>query len=1146
MRLAPGAQVDRYVVEGLLGSGGMAEVYAVRHASLGSRAALKVMTVRSAALAGRMLREGRAQASVQHPNLVAVLDLLEVDGAPALVMERVDGPTLAQLITDGALSLPRIERLVRGMMLGLHAAHARSIVHRDLKPSNVLVAPGDLPRIADFGLATAMAEEPDGPLTRPGIALGTPAYMAPEQHEDAHRVDTRADIFALGVVMYEMFAGHAPAAGCGVVAAWQKMTQKRWRPLSEVVSGLPGRIESAIAWALEPERDQRAPSVAALWERWFEEDFPADLSAGVSVVQATASSRESEPPSSIIPRAGGELLGREQDLHALQDLLEAGGGLVTVVGTAGVGKTRLSIEVANRWLEAHKPAIWVDLQAASDEQDLAQRVAWLLQDGDASPSALARALRRCGPLLLVLDNFEHLPRSAAHLLLQWLSAAPSLRALVTSRHALGLPGETTVEVLPLLLPASPEEVEGSIVWKLFAASAPPRVLDGIEPARLHSLLQELDGLPLALELAAARLEVLTVDELEQRLGDRFALLSDPGSSSARHSALYDAIDSSWSLLGEPERQGLAQLSAFVAPFTLEAAEAVLALPVPVLDALHNLVRRSLVHRKGGWFRLLRSVRDFAERKLTAEDKRALWGRHAAWFASVSLRWQRRQVMGTELAHRSLAEASPELGAVLERVVRDPAPEARAVEDALMCASGRAFLFNMMGPTEGALRVIELARSLPDLNDATHQGHLDMRLMQALAIRRTGRVEESRALLRELIAGGLPDDMMATACAQLADLAEGPRDGEAMELYQRALAVADPSQVSLVASCHAAVAMALASHDRYDEASVWLDKALALAPPDDLTAALEVQKARAWIATNRDDFPEGLAAYQQVRAMATRRHDARGMFYATGQLGILAEGMGDLPAAERYLAEAAAGMEDQGDTLFVGYWRAYHGRVLLALGRVEEGEAELVSVLHEVKGLDPSLRSTFALAAGFAAARTRPEEAERWGLEAAEKPQVNHLPGLIARGFAAAREGDRSSAGQLAAEARAALPALADVATRALARRLVEELEGNAAAWQIARDGTWVEPPGSARISLQGANARIVRCLAQRALDKPGEPIDLEGLFEAGWPGEHILPAAAGNRVRVALSTLRRQGLAEIIERWEGGWRLQPAVVVKLA
>ncbi|MEQ1505830.1 MAG: serine/threonine-protein kinase, partial [Myxococcota bacterium] len=261
MGLEPGTRVDRYVVEGLLGSGAMADVYAVRHVTLGAPMALKILRLRAPQLVGRMVREGRAQARLQHPNVVAVVDLFEIDGAPGLLMERVDGPTLAQALAAGPLPVERVERIARGLMAGLDAAHRLGVVHRDLKPANILLAPGDVARISDFGLATALTDDGEPGLTRPGTAIGTPAYMAPEQHEDAHSVDVRADVFALGVVLYELLSGSAPAAGANLVAAWHKMTQRSWKPVAVAVPGVPERIDRAVTWALEPDRDQRAPTV---------------------------------------------------------------------------------------------------------------------------------------------------------------------------------------------------------------------------------------------------------------------------------------------------------------------------------------------------------------------------------------------------------------------------------------------------------------------------------------------------------------------------------------------------------------------------------------------------------------------------------------------------------------------------------------------------------------------------------------------------------------------------------------------------------------------------------------------------------------------------------------------------------------------
>jgi hypothetical protein len=239
------------------------------------------------------------------------------------------------------------------------------------------------------------------------------------------------------------------------------------------------------------------------------------------------------------------------------------------------------------------------------------------------------------------------------------------------------------------------------------------------------------------------------------------------------------------------------------------------------------------------------------------------------------------------------------------------------------------------------------------------------------------------------------------------------------------------------------------------------------------------------------------------------------------------------------------MEEEGDTLFAAYWEAHRGRALIELGRYDEGEAEVVSVLLGGETLEPDLRSLFAMAVALAAARTRPQDAARWASELRESSPVRDLPELLARGFAAAAAGDRPTAARIAAEAQLVVPQVVDYASFRLAEKLAQELEGRASAWRIACDGSWVEPPGGERTALHGANARIVLCLARRRVDEPGEAVDIEGLFEAGWPGEKILPAAAGNRVRVALSTLRRQGMAEIIERSEGGWRLLPGVVVQI-
>ncbi len=209
--LAAGARVgERFIVEGLVSEGGTAAVYRVRHTRLGTLYALKLLTPRSPLPTERLLREGRIQATLQHPCIVNVLDVVDVDGGYGLVMEYVDGPTLAAI----GVTLPFSDtQLVFADILGAVAsAHEIDILHRDLKPQNVLMAPvsgGWLPKVADFGIAR-LARDAAVSSTRIGFGMGTPGYVAPEQRRDAAAVDARADIYSLGVLYYEMLAGRLP------------------------------------------------------------------------------------------------------------------------------------------------------------------------------------------------------------------------------------------------------------------------------------------------------------------------------------------------------------------------------------------------------------------------------------------------------------------------------------------------------------------------------------------------------------------------------------------------------------------------------------------------------------------------------------------------------------------------------------------------------------------------------------------------------------------------------------------------------------------------------------------------------------------------------------------------------------------------
>jgi len=270
MDLPTGTAIDgRYVVTGQLGRGAMATVYRVRHAELGTVHALKVLDSTSPDLERRLLVEGRAQAALRHPNVVAVTDVVRVDGAPGLVMELVEGPTLEQVLARGSLTVPEVDELARGLFAGVAAAHDAELVHRDLKPGNILLAVGDgvTPRVTDFGLAKLLTDGGDT-ATRSGATLGTPAYMAPEQVRSSRDVDARADVFALGAILYELLAGRRPFSGGDSFATMEAVAYGRYTPIDEAAPGAPARMREAVTAALVTDREARAPSVAALAAQW--------------------------------------------------------------------------------------------------------------------------------------------------------------------------------------------------------------------------------------------------------------------------------------------------------------------------------------------------------------------------------------------------------------------------------------------------------------------------------------------------------------------------------------------------------------------------------------------------------------------------------------------------------------------------------------------------------------------------------------------------------------------------------------------------------------------------------------------------------------------------------------------------------------
>jgi predicted ATPase/DNA-binding SARP family transcriptional activator len=500
--------------------------------------------------------------------------------------------------------------------------------------------------------------------------------------------------------------------------------------------------------------------------------------------------RVEEPPHNL-PARLTSFVGRERELDELGHAIR-GHRLVTLTGVGGSGKTRLALEAAEAQLGAWTGGVWlVELAPLTDPDLVAAVIARSLGVAERPDAPIAVPLRdhlRAAELLLVLDNCEHVVDACSDQVASLLTGCPDLHVLATSRVPLAIAGELEVEVDPLEVPAgaaSVDEVERSPAVRLFVDRA--RLTEGVDdpPASLETaarICRELDGLPLAIELAAARTKVLSLDEIAERLGDRFQLLrswrrvADP-----RHRTLEATIDWSLDLLDPSLRDAFARLGVFAGSFTPDAARVVCDVD---LDALTELVDHSLVRR---WtddrLSMLQTIRTYARERLDElGGSEELGRRHVDFLLTLADRSAQEGFEGEEIwLHRIEEErdnirgaldgslttdpvAALRLAAVLGRfwIIRDNAEGYRWLSAALARAHGaepalRADGLRWAGSTLYFLRDVEGALALfgealaifRELDDVQNTAWMLDRM--AAPLLRLGRLDDARAFAEESLA-----------------------------------------------------------------------------------------------------------------------------------------------------------------------------------------------------------------------------------------------------------------------------------------------------------------------------------------------------------------------------------------------------------
>jgi predicted ATPase len=795
------ALADRYRLERPLGYGGMATVHLAQDLKHRRRVAVKVVRPELASTLGakRFLREIEIAAGLNHPHILAVHDSGEAAGVLYYVMPYVEGESLRdRLARDKRLPLPESLQLTREVADALDYAHQHGVVHRDIKPENILLQAGHAV-VADFGIARAISVAGEnatrGPaLTQPGMPIGTPYYMSPEQALGEQELDGRSDQYALACVLFEMLAGRPPFTGTsGESVLLRHLTVEAPR-VTDLAPGVPKPVAAALARALAKAPADRFAGMAA---------FVAALTAPEAPVGAP-------PPAQLT-----SFIGREREIAAVQQLVSLPGTrLVTLTGAGGSGKTRLALEVASRLRAAGQYAdgvAWVELAPLSNPELVPHHVADALgvrRDGiRAAADALVEALRDW-EALLVLDNCEHLVEACARLVETLLRGCPRLTILATSREALGLGGggERAWLVPALALPAveagkpvnraaaAPSEAIRLFVERTQTVRPSFELRDDNAAAIAH-ICRRLDGLPLAIELAAARARVLDPQQIAARLDDVFGLLSTGGrTAEPRQRTLRGTIEWSHALLTEPERILFRRLAVFAGGFTLDAAEAIAAAaPIAkddVLDLVSGLVDKSLVlletEALEARYRMLETMRQFARERLEEAGEAADLGRrHALFFLARAEAADPFLPVQAEGWQERIAEDVGNLRAAADWFERDPG--AGAVEDNLRFAAALHWFWFALGHYREARRRLEAALARRGGARTRARGRALSSLATYLALQgereAIGPVaEESVAMLRET-AGPSLDLVCALVALGQARLLAGDLEGAAGVLVE---------------------------------------------------------------------------------------------------------------------------------------------------------------------------------------------------------------------------------------------------------------------------------------------------------------------------------------------------------------------------
>ncbi len=947
--------IGRYEILDEVGRGGMGIVYRGYDPKLDRPVAIKVLAAQVSSDRHQVLRferEARTLARFNHPHVATIYGAGETDDARFyLVLEFVEGGHLGARLRENPPTIEEALRLNRQIARALVAAHQRAVIHRDLKPENVLIDLEGQAKVVDFGLAFEVDSKPRepssivSPLEIPTVTVsevdidrdrvvGTPGYMSPEQIRGLP-VGKASDLFSLGCILFESLSGERLFEG-------ETVQDRLARTLAADPdwSRLPGETPTGVRKLLERLLDKDpgrrlSDASSALSELEAALGTPSEIRA--RPVEATT------VPNNL-PVALSSFVGRERELPELREVASSA-RLVTITGTGGCGKTRLALKLAEESLASAPDGVWfIDLGPIRTGGRVASALLEVLgQVEEPQQTALeiatqALAGRRS---LLLLDNCEHLQTEVAQVATTLLERCPQLRLLATSRELLGVEGEQAFVVPPLTLSRSTgsgTELANLEAVRLFEerarAAKPGFRVDEKNVQAIYQICERLDGIPLAIELAAARVRALAPEKIAERLRTNFKLIS--GGTRRGQQTVRAAFDWSFQLLSPEEKLLFGRMSVFSGGATLEAIEAIcsdeeILEEWQVLDLLTALVEKSLVlydevEPNTGRYRLLETGREFGREELVKiETVTPSRDQHLRFFRDLA-EDRGSRLIGPEQPE-VLRELTLEDSNLRVAITHSLETEPEASSATMIIAKVWRF-WSILGRFSSCrpfiLKAVERYHRRDGLRATALHG-------AGVMLRYSGEYDRAAELLREAleISDELPDDRLASsALYALATLGfMGPDAGITLE-----------------------------------EARTWAHEAKKRsARAGDLMMSANSLNALGWAEQTRGNYEASREYLEECLELRRRLGDRHGVATALGGLGATALGLGDLEAATTYFEESLETLQELGAKTGIGWVLGTLALVGLAQAQTDRATALLRDCLEVSRSIGEKRWEGFALA-----------------------------------------------------------------------------------------------------------------------------------------------------------------------------------------